>query len=991
MAKPPLTESNDGYGSGRNDMSVDAAMLRRMSCTTMTLVLMLSLIACAGAGQTAPTNGEPFGWAALEPKLLPLLRNTKAFQASSSDPTGGNDDKGHFVKVTASTATLLDVKGRGCIYRIWSANPMGELRIYIDGESEPTIQMPFRRLFDRRQMPFVEPLVGREGGGGYCYMPFPFNRSARIDVVNPSSLYYQIIYHLSASNAATSQLEPSEGFNALRRWMSMPHGNKPTKQSELTIPPKTEKTLLKFVGPAMLVCLSLQVHPTTLKAMHSIRLRAFWDGEVSPSIDVPIADLMCIPFGWVRFKSAFVDTDGDWLTLRIPMPFSRSAKLTAMNDGNEAITVRCNAWIEPLSMRAKSFGTLHAWFNCEKTKLGMPHMLLRINGFGQLVGFSLTVDGKSLDCYEGDLSIKVDDDVIASIRGTGTEDEVNGGWYFINGEYATPFAGAPLLLSAKRRASLYRWMVADCIPFRRHIEASIEHGPSNNCPECTYRSVAIWYQLEPHSSLPSPPPLEMRLPVPFNEPEAIEAEEAMPKPIAPNNRCKISLIDDDNLPVQLSGGRGIAIMGSSPTSLTLPITVEKQSFYEIALRCFAATDVVVASSVNDYKVAVLKLRKGLRKGRLLRCKLDKGKADVKLTLQSQDKSDISIVIDYLQLVPLERARGATEAEELKVVEGACDVKWQGSSAIAPYKISPIWEGEWREQVDLSGGGYVSFEPARHGRRLSFEFDVTADGSYEFALGLLTNTMCGQFRAFVDGRPLGRAFSGRTKAEYAWHQIGLGVSQPLRSGKHRLTIESLDGKPLFIDYIVIQPAIAGYQAERMFIISSSRQTKIRKRFGAEPPWRGGAYLKLEAKSTGEHAKLLLPVFKSGIYNMSATIACMPSGGKFEVLVDGVKVGKPVDSYSEAEAQREVELGSVKLRRGSHEVMLHVIGKNTASGGYTIGCDEFELELVKALLELEQTAIALLACLIALLIFTGILLKRRHRRLRQNANEQPPLGT
>ncbi|MCS7254161.1 MAG: DUF2961 domain-containing protein [Armatimonadetes bacterium] len=944
----------------------------------MTCALLLLPFTCANAAHSS--IGEPFGWAAFDPLLLPLLRSATAFQASSSDPTGGNDDKGHFIEMRANVATLLKVKGSGCIYRIWSANPMGELRVYIDDESKPKIKMPFRKLFAQRQLPYTQPLVGKEGGGGYCYVPLPFRRLALIEVINPSSLYYQITYHLAPGLEIAHEFQAQNKLRALERWMSTPgENNLLAKHSEVSVPPREERVLLELHSPATITHLALQVKPTTLRALHSARMRAFWDGETNPSIDVPIADLMCIPFGWARFKSAFVDTDGYWLMLRIPMPFSRSAKLTIVNDGDETVTVTCNAQVGALRMKAGSFGTLHAWFNCEKTKPGIPHMLLRSSGLGQFVGFSLAIVGDSLECYEGDLNIKVDDDTVPSIRGTGTEDEVNGGWYFISGEYATPFAGAPLLLSAKRRASLYRWMLTDCVPFRKRIEASIEHGPNNNCAGCIYRSVALWYQLEPHSILSSPPSLELRLPPPFKEPDVHEAEDAMPKPPKLIKRW-IKVIDDSSLPAQLSNGKGIAIAAVSQASLTMPFTVAKEGVYDIMLRFFATTDLVVASSLNGCRASKLELKRGLNKVRLLRCKLNEGESNIKLTLRPQARRDTSTaiaVIDYLQIAQLERAKGATEAEELKAVEGGFEVEWQGSDDIAPYRISPIWEGEWRELIDLSGGGCISFDPSRHGRRLSLEFDAPIDSSYEFALGLLAHPRCGRFKASIDGRAIGGAFSGSATAEYAWHQVGLGASQPLRSGKHRITIESLDGKPLLIDYIVIQPAMAGYQAERMFIISSSRQTKIRKRFGAEPPWRGGAYLKFEAQSPDEHVKLLLPVYKSGIYSMSMTIACMPSGGIFEVSVDGSKVGKAIDSYARAEMQKDVTVGSVKLRRGLHEMMLRVIGKNEASGGYTIGWDELGLELLRASLEVEHKLIALLVCA---LILAGIFLTTRRLKSR-----------
>lgn len=969
-------------------MQVTAVNLMQVCHIIAAALLLLLTSACAQQG--LPSMGEPLGWEAFNPMWLPLIRNARAFQASSSDPTGGNDDKGHFLRAEKNVATLLDVRGTGCIYRIWSANPMGELRIYIDNEKKPSIQLPFRKLFAPQKEPFIKPLVGNVGGG-YCYVPLPFSKSAKVEVVNPSSLYYQITYHLLPDGLAFRRTQWARSYlEALLKWMCMPHGkwdngqwargmNAPSiRHSEVRVPPKGERTLLSIAGSATIVCLSFQIRPATLKALHSIRMRAFWDGESNPSIDVPLADLLCIPFGWVRFNSAFVDTNGEWLTLRLPMPFARSALILALNDGYEPTIIKCVAWLIPLHLKPNSFGTLHAWFNCDETKLGVPHNLLHVNGFGHLVGLALAIVGNSLECLEGDLNIKVDDDAVPSIRGTGTEDEFNGGWYFILGEYATPFAGAPLLLSAKRRASLYRWMLSDCIPFKKRIEASIEHGPKNSCAGCIYRSVTFWYQVEPHSPLPMPPPIGRRMPPTFKEPNAIEAEEMQIK-LEPQQNAgqRLSVINEDGLPAQLSGGKGVAINDVTEAHLTFPIHISKEDTYDIAMRYFSTDNAEAIIQAPGLKAINAFLTSGLHRVRLFRCRLNKGELKLQIKLRPQAASRTSFVVDYLQLEPLERARGAIEAEELNIVEGRCSVNWQGTNEIEPYNPSPIWEGEWRERVDLSGGGYALFEPSRHGRQLSFEFDAQVDGSYEFAFGLITHPSCGRFKALVDGRTIGGQFHGRSKKQFAWHQVGLGPSHPLRSGKHILTIESVDGKPLLIDYVVVQPAMAGYQAERMFVVSSSRQLKIRKRFGAEPPWRGGAYLKLDGQSVGEYIRLLLPIFKSGIYALSMTIACMPSGGIFEVSIDGAKVGEPVNSYSQVEVQRQIELGSVKLKRGFHELELRAVGKEEASGGYTIGCDEIGLELLKASIEVAHITLAILMLVAFACVAISIWLARQRR--------------
>ncbi|MFA4016709.1 MAG: hypothetical protein RUDDFDWM_001820 [Candidatus Fervidibacterota bacterium] len=931
----------------------------------------------ANTQQLHGLNYEPVGWEAFDILTAPILRRAKAFQASSSDPTGGNDDKGHFISLRSNVATLLDVKGSGCIYRIWSANPMGEIRIYIDYEHQPMLKMPFVDFFKQRRMPFVSQLVGKEGGGGYCYVPITFKKLARIEVENPSSLYYQITYHIipSAVHHEQQTMQCKRALERLTKWMQMPTQAKPPDiTSSVIIPPKVEKRLFELRGEGMLTCIALRINPTKLKVLHSLRLRAYWDGETNPSIDVPIAYMMCIPFGWVQFNSLFVDVRWEQLVFRLPMPFSRSAILSVVNDGSEQAKVECNAWRSNLPLDERKLGRLHAWLNCSLTKQGIPHTILRTNGRGHLVGIILVIVGKSLECYEGDLNIKVDGET--TIRGTGTEDEFNSGWYFISGSYATPFAGTPILLGAKTRSALYRWMLTDCIPFSKTIEASIEHGPNNNCPGCLYRSVAFWYQTEPHAKLPSPPPLEELIPPPFSEPDAQEAEDLQVS-VKQGNAHTLKVVEDDSLPTQLSNGKGVRIIinGTRKMQFATMLKVPRNDTYDVFVRYFATDDLCVEVSVDEVH-KTLKLMRGVHTVNLLRRWLEEGELKLNLCLWSDNGKEANAVIDYFTLTPLERAKGALEAEELKVVEGNAKVIFQGEKC-SPYRLSSLWEGEWRETVDLSGGRCILFEPKKPMERLSLEFDANIDGSYEVALGLLAKKHCGKARVFVDGQAVGGTINGYSDEELAWHQIGLGVTKPLKAGKRRLTIESVDGKPLFIDYIVLQPTLAGYQAERMFILSSSRQPKIRKRFGAEPPWRGGAYLKLDAKRAGESMTFLLPSFKSGVYSISMTIAGMPSGGMFEVLVDGKRVGEVVDSYSQTEKMMEVDIGYAKLRRGLHALTLRTVGKNPASGGYTVGCDEIKLQLQKTTFELTHFVGALMLLLALATLVVVILRKQRSR--------------
>ena len=103
--------------------------------------------------------------------LLPQYRNdTKVYQISSYDTTGGNNDgfggTYSFVRKEGNFHVLADLKGPGVVNRIATPTPTaGMLAFYFDGETSPRIRIPYIELFSGKHFPFVKPLVGNEVGG----------------------------------------------------------------------------------------------------------------------------------------------------------------------------------------------------------------------------------------------------------------------------------------------------------------------------------------------------------------------------------------------------------------------------------------------------------------------------------------------------------------------------------------------------------------------------------------------------------------------------------------------------------------------------------------------------------------------------------------------------------------------------------------------------------------------------------------------------------
>ncbi|MDR3688901.1 MAG: DUF2961 domain-containing protein [Fimbriimonas sp.] len=152
---------------------------------------------------------------------LTQLRDARNFRWSS-----GNADWKHsnvdFVPILpGKTLTLADIKGSGSIRRIWMTVLPSEpgysrlmtLRIYWDGEKDPSVQCPIGDFFGVGHgldeiVNSIPVRVSAEGRARSCSWIMPFRKSARVTVTNDGSLatwgfYYQVDGEYSKVSADT--------------------------------------------------------------------------------------------------------------------------------------------------------------------------------------------------------------------------------------------------------------------------------------------------------------------------------------------------------------------------------------------------------------------------------------------------------------------------------------------------------------------------------------------------------------------------------------------------------------------------------------------------------------------------------------------------------------------------------------------------------------------------------------------------------------------
>jgi hypothetical protein len=261
-----------------------------------------------------------------------------------------------------------------------------------------------------------------------------------------------------------------------------------------------------------------------------LRLRVYYDGKKTASVDSPLGDFFGVGHGLERNLDSMMVQDSSLGRARNsywPMPFHKSCKITVTNEGNRYVrSFYYHVDWEKWPSLPNDIGYFHAYYRQERPAVaGRNYEFLSIRGTGHYVGTVLSVIQTQVGWFgEGDDLFYVDGAKHPQIYGTGSEDYFNEGWGLR--EFCGPWNGSPVaggeLTGA--RLSAYRWHVPDPIPFTKSLWAGIEHYGWTYDPDGTVRSgfeerpdyfssVAFWYQKGVNEDLPEPPYGDERLPL----------------------------------------------------------------------------------------------------------------------------------------------------------------------------------------------------------------------------------------------------------------------------------------------------------------------------------------------------------------------------------------------------------------------------------------------------------------------------------------------
>jgi hypothetical protein len=302
----------------------------------------------------------------------------------------------------------------------------------------------------------------------------------------------------------------------------------------VAVEPGQATTVLDAKGAGVVTHIWFTINSPDPMHLKNLVLRAWWDGEPKPSVEVPVGDFFGLGLGeYFIYQSALLAVAPmKALNAYFQMPFATAARLTLTNEG----TVRTKNFYfavdyVALASLPKGLGRFHAQYRqaapCKAVKSDGKNLsgrdnyvFLEATGKGHFVGVTQAVVQNENGWFgEGDDMIFVDGDAMPTINGTGTEDYYNGAWDFGGEPFANLHQGTPYIANPERiggRYCLYRWQIESPIAFERSIRVTIEHGTANDRSDDFY-STAYWYQTEPHAALPALPAPSERVPKVFAE------------------------------------------------------------------------------------------------------------------------------------------------------------------------------------------------------------------------------------------------------------------------------------------------------------------------------------------------------------------------------------------------------------------------------------------------------------------------------------------
>ena len=441
-----------------------------------------------------------------------------------------NGDGGGIVRVEGDTLVLGEMKGPGCIWRIWSAAPgEGRVMLYLDDAKEPSVSLPFRGYFDHKNPPFTgKALVHVAASGWNCYVPIPYQKSCKVVAEKKWGNYYHFTYGTfpEGTQVPTFQRDlPAEDLAELDKADRVlaacgqdpagPRQGETTDKKTVQAAAGQTVKVLELAGPQAItglrVRLDLPAAPGDMNVLRELALRITFDGEAEPQVWSPLGDFFGTAAGAHQYRSLplGLTEDGTWYSYWY-MPLARSATIELANDGTTAREVSFEVVHSPLQRPLEQLGRFHAKWHRDallpiEKERWIDWPMLKTEGRGRWLGVMLHVFNPKGGWWgEGDEKFFVDGEKFPSTFGTGSEDYFGYAWGS-PALFQNCYHNQTISMNNRGHISVNRWHITDNVPFQKGFEGCIEKYFPNKRPTL-FAATAYWYLApggkDPYAPLP---------------------------------------------------------------------------------------------------------------------------------------------------------------------------------------------------------------------------------------------------------------------------------------------------------------------------------------------------------------------------------------------------------------------------------------------------------------------------------------------------------
>lgn len=538
-------------------------------------------------------------------------RQFSSYNRASTDPSVAteanwfaNRDRGQFLREEerngATEYVLMDADGPGAIVRIWSANPdeAGVIRIYIDENPDPVIEVPMVAMLGGTVKPFVSPICGTRGQGWNSYLPIPYAKHCKVTASKPG-FFYHINYRTYPENAEVRSCTPAaidrllptieSAAAALRHPARFTRPEKPSVWSEYASIPAGETFEKKLSGPSAIRRMTVRVDGNrSAEVLRGTLLEITFDGEDEPAVQAPVGDFFGTAPGANEYASLpeGVLADGT-LYAHWVMPFKKRATLKLTNTRDEDITMAIEVLQSDYEWTDRSM-YFHAKWRSDypiATRPMTDYNYATLEGKGVFVGDMLHVTNPVVEWWgEGDEKIYLDGETFPSTFGTGSEDYYGYAWcspiLFTHAYHNQIRCDGP---SNYGHTCVSRFHILDKYPFEQSFKFDIEiwHWVST---EVGYAVTSYWYAFPGTTdNFDTPSPEELKIITPPPRPKAasqegaIEGEDLIPQALTGGE----ILIQADRR-FNWSGDGQVWWRGAAPGDhLTLLFSAPKPGPYEV--------------------------------------------------------------------------------------------------------------------------------------------------------------------------------------------------------------------------------------------------------------------------------------------------------------------------------------------------------------------------------------------------------------------------